>query len=182
MFFFRYTTRLARFNLVTTGPACHLIVSKFISFPRSAHNFQIMTIQRNLFFTNHIAFSIQATKAHIYDMLERLGEDTFPVHRYDSIIADLTDLEFLVATHPDDVMTDVFTGIMIPRDLWFLRYGIRDATFEYFNGNDDDTVHTFDVTDLSDDDSIIDSDDEMELVAYGTRENPIDLTESDTEI
>lgn len=140
-----------------------------------------MTIVRSLYFCNSTAFNIQMTKHHMYELKERLG-DELPTWVFENVLGDLTDLEYLVSAHDqDEWMPDLHTENLIPRSTWFLRYGIRDPTFEFFNGDDDDTVHTFDITDLSDDDSTIDSVDEIMLIGSGRANDPIDLTDDDLE-
>lgn len=94
---------------------------------------------------------------------------------------ELEDLEYLADTTSHETMTDCFTGIMIPTDVWFLRYGIRDPTLVYFNGDLDDDTFVMTDTDLSGDDSTIDSVDEAILTGQGTWFDPIDLTDSDLE-
>lgn len=141
-----------------------------------------MTILRNLYFANNVAFNLPMTRAHIIDLKDRLGDDEFPEYVLQSCLSDLRDLEYLVVSHdPDEWMIDIFTENLIARSTWFDRYGIRDPTFEFFNADGDDTIHTFEMDDTDISLSDIDSIDEMVLVEAGTAENPIDLTDSDVE-
>lgn len=138
-----------------------------------------MPILRALYFANFTAFNIELTKNHLWDLLERNGESAIPIYVVESVVADLTDLEYIVEDMDCvPTMVDLYTHQLIPRDTWFLRYGIRDPTFEYFNGDDDDTIHTFDMTETDDSDDTISSDDE-DILVIGSRECPIEFTDDE---
>ena len=139
--------------------------------------------ERNIYFAGYTAFNIQDTKNWMHELKDRL-EAAFLDQTYNDIMQELTDLRFLVGGYSgDEVMLDVYTNLLLPLPTWFLRYGIRDATYEYFNGTDDDdfTINTFDMTetDIEDDDSsTVDSIMEIILVnetVEGSEENPIEL-------
>ena len=142
----------------------------------------VRATERSIFFANYTAFNIQDTKNYMSELKDRLGHSFVDV-TYDEIMRKLTDLQFLVTEADHELMPDVHTDVLITMSFWFLRYGIRDRTFEYFNGDGDDdyTINTFDMTetDIEDDDlSTVDSIMEIILVnesVAGSEENPIEL-------
>ena len=138
-----------------------------------------MPIERNIFFSHHIAYSIRDTIQHVVLCYERLGQENFPTEIYDSIISDLVDLKYLVVTS-DDAMVDIYNHEMVPRSTWFRRFGIQDQTFAHFDG-DFHSVGTIEMCDLTITSTSITSADEEYLVE-GSRYNPIvlDYDEDDT--
>lgn len=122
----------------------------------------IMPIQRSIYFANGDAYCIHDTINYIYTLKDRLE-----LFHFDHVIADLFDMKFLSAVGPSDPMIDIFNGQTIRRDVWFLRYGVRDTTFEYFDGS----VETFPTGDIElthPNEEAIDSDDEEALVEGAT--------------
>lgn len=115
-----------------------------------------MAIERTIYFAHHVAFNIADTKIWMDELQDQLG-DAFPEFRYESIYAFLTDMQF--AYHVDGFLPDVNTGVMLPVDIWFTKWGVRMPRLEIID--DDTTVGTFSVTDSSfclSDNSIIDED------------------------
>ena len=116
-----------------------------------------MAIERTVYFANCNAYNILDTRMWMDELQSRLGQ-SFPELRYESIYAYLSDMVF--NRHVDGHLPDVSTGIMLPLDIWFLRWGIRCSTHTHIDG-DDASVGTFSVDDSSfclSDNSVIDED------------------------
>lgn len=128
-------------------------------------NDNTMPIIRELLFINRRAYSITDTMGFMNELKDRTTEEEFPTYVYESIMATLIDQKYLIETDEDEFIPDPLTGTLTLLDLWLMRWGVQDRTFDYFDGTDN-TIQTFDM-EMSEDDEeeecIADSDEE-ELV------------------
>ena len=155
------------FLVVLTIPMC----SHFIPF--------IMPRERTIYFANNDAYNIDETIHYIYTLQDRIQ-----LFEFDHVIASLMDMKFLSQIFHGDEMLDVFTGQFIRRDTWFLRYGIRDSTLDYFDGANASDVHTFSVGDIeftNPNEEAITASDEEDLVD-GSFLNPIEIDIDDISV
>ena len=123
-----------------------------------------MAIERNIYFANADAYNILDTQMWMDEMKDRMGED-FPGHIHAFINAFLQDMKFNTLIPGSEQLPDVHTHLMIPLDVWFLRWGIRCPNYSHFDG-DNASIGTFDIDDESftnSDCSVIDSEDERIL-------------------
>lgn len=143
-----------------------------------------MPVERTLYFANFDAYNIKDTIDFVNDLHRRgIENGLWQVRDIDQQMSHISDVKYLPTVSEFDPTIDIFTGLHICRGTWWLRYGVRDNTFAYFNG-DSNSIATFPVDevemiDLTNDDSTIDTLDEVVLVGttQEMRENDIgDLT------
>ena len=135
-------------------------------------------IERNIFFANGKAYSIHQTIEWLCEVHQRNPTD-FPLPFFDHCINECMEMKFNSMLLHGDQMICPTSGEFLTRDEWFLLWGVGDSTFEYFDGQDSDTIETFPMDDEDfclDDESSIDSDDEMCIIG-GTLDCPIIIEE-----
>ena len=139
----------------------------------------IMPVERNIYFANNDAYSIADTIDYLYILRERMN-----LCEFDNIISELFDMKFISLIDHNGPMYDPFSGQFIRRDAWFLRYGIRDRTIEYFDGCNAGSVGTFTVGDIEftheGEEQI--TEEEEEILIEGSMLRPIVLDDNDSEV
>ena len=152
-------------------------------------------IERNIFFANGKAYSIHQTIEWLCEVHHRNPTD-FPLPFFDHCINECMEMKFNSMLCHGDQMICPTSGEFLTRDEWFLLWGVGDSTFEYFDGQDSDTVETFpmddDDFDMEGEESITDHAEvilvegslhfpiELDDISEGMEFlDPIDLTDSD---
>ena len=139
----------------------------------------IMPRERAIYFANNDAYNINETIDYIYTLRDRIR-----IFEFDHVIASLLDMKFVSQLFHGDEMLDIFTGRFIRRDTWFLRYGIRDSTLEYFDGANASCIHSFSVGDIeftNPNEEAITNSDEEDLID-GSFLNPIEIDIDDISV
>lgn len=103
-----------------------------------------MMIERSVYFANGKAYNINQTVEHLVDMHYRSVVD-FPEVFFNACLTELMNMKFSPIVLDDDQMIEPHTGTFMTREEWFLMWGIGDSTFEYFDGQDADSIATFPV-------------------------------------
>lgn len=95
---------------------------------------------RTFVYLNGISYDLVATQAYMRRMLRDDRENIAHPDYFISIHAELR--HFLYDLQPPlDLMTDPYTGLYMPPDLWFSRYGLMEVV------DDDITIATYSITD-----------------------------------
>jgi hypothetical protein len=125
-----------------------------------------MAIERNLIFANGNAYDIAATAQYIRDVYNRFNnENIFPESRLAECIAVLEDMRFLVEIDADEMMPDIYTGVLTVWPLWMRDHGVFDHRLSDLL-LDAASIETISISDdpAWDDEQDIDSEEEAEMI------------------
>ncbi len=104
-----------------------------------------MAIERTLYFANSTAYCLADTKMWMDEMKSRMLA-AFPDETYNTIYSFLEDMKWMVFVLDTELIPDVCTNVLIPIDIWFLKYGVRVPRQLDFSG-DTASIGTYSCTD-----------------------------------
>lgn len=123
-----------------------------------------MAIERNIIFCDGKAYDIHATEQYIVD-LHNSNDMHFPVDRLRACIAVLEDMRFLVEIDADEMMPDIFTGVLTVWPLWMHDHGVESDI--HIITDDEESIVTISISDdpaWDDGEEYIDSEEEAEML------------------
>ena len=122
-----------------------------------------MPVLRTYYTVGSVIYDIYATMEYMTTLLHHNDDESFPIARYDCIMADLRRVLHQPIANLDGFIVDPYNELLIERDVWFRDWGMEADLVDFI---DDDTVETFECTmsDItSDNEECISSDDESEI-------------------
>jgi hypothetical protein len=123
-----------------------------------------MAIERNVVFCNNTAYDIHATEEYIV-RVHNDDDILFPIERLRECIRVLEDMRFLVEIDADEMMPDIFTGVLTVWPLWMRDHGIESDIVVI--SDDEESIPTISVSDdpiWDEGDEYIDDEEEAEMI------------------